>query len=302
MGDVLVLGDVGLDVVVHTAVPVAHGTDTGARIRLLPGGAGANVAAGLASEGLAVTMVGCVGADGGAATAAALRDRGVRLRLRTVPTASTGTVVVLVGADGERSMASDRGANLHLRPADVPDALLAAHRHLHVSGYALFGPPRDAALGVLRRARAMGLTVSLDPASVAPLRSYGPARFRTDVAGCDLLLPNAEEAALLTGGADPAGAALDLSREHARVAVTCGVDGAVWATGGHVRRAPAVSALVVDTVGAGDAFAAGAIAGLLTGAGEQECLARALAAAARCVRTLGAQQHTADRASSGPGA
>lgn len=80
-----------------------------ARVSLLPGGAGANVAAGLASEGLAVTMVGCVGADGGAAPAAALRGRGVRLALRTVPAASTGTVVVLVGVDGERSMASDRG-------------------------------------------------------------------------------------------------------------------------------------------------------------------------------------------------
>lgn len=297
----LVLGDVGLDVVVHTAAPVARGTDTGASIRLLPGGAGANVAAGLASEGLTVTMVGCVGADGGAATASMLRDRGVRVRLRTVATASTGTVVVLVGADGERSMASDRGANLHLRATDVPDALLAAHRHLHVSGYALFGPPRDAALGALRRARDLGLTVSLDPASVAPLRDYGPSRFRADVAGCDLLLPNAEEATLLTGCPDPAGAALDLSTEHARVAVTCGVDGAVWVTGGNVRRARAVPTLVVDTVGAGDAFAAGAIAGLLTGADDEQCLARGLAAAARCVCTVGAQQD-ADHATHGPGA
>lgn len=290
MGDVLVIGDVGLDVVVHTGSPIARGTDTGARIRLLPGGAGANVAAGLASEGLAVTMVGCVGADGGAAAAAALRGRGVRLALRTVPAASTGTVVVLVGADGERSMASDRGANLHLEAADVPDELLAAHRHLHVSGYALFGPPRDTALGAIRRARALGLTVSLDPASVAPLRAHGPARFCSDVAGCDLLLPNADEAALLTGCLDPAEAALVLAREHAAVAVTCGPDGAVWAAGDEVVVRAAQAVTVVDTVGAGDAFSAGAVAALLTGESADGCLTRGLAAAARCVGTVGALQ------------
>ncbi|UZJ25890.1 PfkB family carbohydrate kinase [Rhodococcus antarcticus] len=287
--DVLVLGDVVLDVVVHTGGRVLRGTDTDAEIALLPGGAGANVAAGLAREGLSVTMVGCVGDDGAETATRALRAQGVKLALRTVPGAATGTVVVLVEADGDRSMACDRGANLALHADDVPDELLLAHRHLHVSGYALFGPPRDATLDVLARARALGLTVSLDPASVAPLRAYGPTQFRTDTAGVDLLLPNAEEALALTGEPTPARAATALAREHTAVAVTCGADGALWARGGQVTSRSAHGVVVVDTVGAGDAFTAGAVAGLLAGSDGPGCLERGLAAAARCVGGVGAQ-------------
>ena len=292
MRDVLVLGDVVLDVVVHTGGRVLRGTDTDARITLLPGGAGANVAAGLAREGLTATMVGCVGDDGAETATRALRALGVALALRTVPGAATGTVVVLVEADGDRSMACDRGANLALEPTDVPDELLAAHRHLHVSGYSLFGRPRAATLDVLARARSLGLTVSLDPASVAPLHLYGPARFRADIAGCDLLLPNAQEAQALTGAPTPAGAARVLAAEHAAVAVSCGADGALWASGVDVTARPAHGVTVVDTVGAGDAFTAGALAALLDGADGAGCLQRGLTAAARCVAGVGAVSWT----------
>lgn len=289
MPDVLVLGDVALDVVVHTGGRVLRGTDTDAVITLLPGGAGVNVAAGLAREGLAVTLAGCVGEDGAEVATRSLRENGVELALRTVTGAATGTVVLLVEADGDRSMACDRGANLALQAADVSDDLLRAHRHLHLSGYSLFGPPRAATLDVLTRARTFGLTVSLDPASVAPLRSYGTSRFRTDTAGCDLLLPNAEEAQALTGASTPAAAALLLAAEHTAVAVTCGAGGALWADGTGLTARPALAAIVVDTVGAGDAFTAGLLAALLSGADGVGCLDRGLAAAARCVAVVGAR-------------
>lgn len=289
MPDVLVLGDVVLDVVVHTGGRVLRGTDTDAVITLLPGGAGVNVAAGLAREGLTVTLAGCVGEDGAEAATRSLRENGVELALRTVPGAATGTVVLLVESDGDRSMACDRGANLALQAADVSDNLLRAHRHLHVSGYSLFGPPRAATLDVLARARTLGLTVSLDPASVAPLRSYGTSRFRADTAGCDLLLPNAEEAQALTGASTPAEAALLLATEHTAVAVTCGADGALWAAGTGLTARPARVVILVDTVGAGDSFTAGAVAALLAGADGAGCLERGLTAAARCVAGVGAR-------------
>lgn len=83
------------------------------------------------------------------------------------------------------------------------------------------------------------------------------------------LLPNAEEAALRTGCSDPAEAALVLAREHGAVAVTCGRDGALWAANDEVVVRPAQVVTVVDTDG---------------------CLTGGLAAAARCVATVGALQ------------
>ena len=287
MRDVLVLGDVAVDVVVHGGALV-HGSDVDARIVTTPGGAGANVAIGLARAGLSVTMVGCVGTDHEAATRS-VREAAVHLVLREVPDAATGTVVVFVDGAGERTMAADRGANLHLRSDDVTDALLHAHRHLHISGYALFGAPRAATLEILGRARSGGLSVSLDPASAAPLRSYGAGTFLADTAGIGLLLPNADEAAVLTGCADPADAARLLARSYAAVAVTCGADGAVWTQDGGVLTGAAGPGPVVDSVGAGDAFTAGALAATLRGEDAEGCLTAGLAAAARCVAVIGAR-------------
>src|SRR5215213_8481346 len=95
-----------------------------------------------------------------AGLAAELAAAGVDLRLRTVPGAPTGTIVSLVEPGGQRSMLADRGANLALRPDDVP-ALVAAD-HLHLSGYTLLDErPRTAGLAALAAAAAAGATVSV---------------------------------------------------------------------------------------------------------------------------------------------
>jgi sugar/nucleoside kinase (ribokinase family) len=206
-----------------------------------------------------VTLVGCVGDDGaGTALAAGLAAAGVRTALHTVPGAVSGTIVALVEPGGERSMLADRGANDALAPADLP--ALAPGGHLHLSGYTLLGAvSRAAGRAALAAARAAGCTVSVDPASTAPLAEAGTERWLADTAGVDLLLPNAAEARLLTGCADPADAARALAARHRAVAVTLGADGALWCAGGDVLHRPALPVDVVDTTGAGDAFAAGAL-------------------------------------------
>jgi ribokinase len=112
---------VATDVVVVLAGEPTPGSDRPATIRTGGGGAGANVAVHLARLGTAVVLAGCTGDDAaGRGLAAELAAAGVALRLRTVAGAATGTIVSLVEPGGQRSMLADRGANLALRPDDVP--------------------------------------------------------------------------------------------------------------------------------------------------------------------------------------
>jgi len=290
--DVLVVGDINFDVLVRPERPIEHGTDVSAEIRQRPGGAGANVAVGLGRLGVATTLAGCVGSSDSEPISDRIRAAGVQPALRGVNDIPTGTIVAIIGADGERSMASDRGANLALTEADLPEALIAAHRHLHVSGYTLFEPgTRGAAVTAIGRAQALGRTVSVDPASVAPLRGYGVEAFLTDIGGIDMLLPNTEEAQVLSGLMDVEQAALCLAGKFPMVAVTCGAAGALWADHGLVLRRPSLAGpgQVLDTSGAGDAFTAGLLAAWLDGRSPTSCLDAGQRSAAAVVTGWGAQ-------------
>ncbi len=285
----VVVGDLATDVVAVLSGEPAPGSDRPATIRSRGGGAGANVAAHLAVLGLPVVLAGCVGDDAaGTALVAELRAAGVRTAVRTVPGAASGTIVSLVEPDGQRSMLADRGANLDLRADDVPPP--GPGGHLHLSGYTLLHErPRAAGLAALAAARAAGCTVSVDPASTGPLTASGVERWRADTAGIDLLVPNADEARLLSGCADVTEAARALAGRHRAVAVTLGADGAVWAAGSSLVHRPAHPADVVDTTGAGDAFTAGLLSVWLTGGEPAAALDAGLARAAVVVGRPGAR-------------
>jgi sugar/nucleoside kinase (ribokinase family) len=281
----VVAGDVMCDVVAVLPGPLAHGSDTPAAITLHGGGSAANVAAWAAAAGAEVTLVGRVGDDAlGREAVASLRAAGVRTQVATDPRLATGACIVLVHPGGERTMVPDAGANDALEVAALP-----AGRHLHLPGYALLRPgSRPAALAALALARERGMTVSVDPSSSAPLEAASAQAFLEWVAGVDLLLPNADEARVLTGEADPEAAALALAGPG-EVVVTLGAEGALWTDGREVVRVAAESADVVDTTGAGDAFAAGLLAARLGGADPAAALAAGCRLAARAVASTGAR-------------
>jgi ribokinase len=292
--EVVVVGDVCVDVVARPVRAVRAGTDTEAAIRVTGGGAGANVAAWLATLGVPVTLVARVGDDpSGRAQAAELAALGVRCAFAVDAHAPTGTIVSLVDPTGERAMLADRGANLGLRPADLP-AALPSGAHLHLSGYTLLHPgPRDAGLAAIAMARAAGLTISVDPASVAPLAATGAADFLHWTGGADLLLPNESEAALLSGHPDPDTAATALAARYGAVALTLGPHGALLTDAGHlVRVAAEPVAEVVDSTGAGDAFSAGLLSAWLAGTHGTAALHAGTRTAARAITHLGARPPT----------
>ncbi|MGD0719922.1 MAG: PfkB family carbohydrate kinase [Roseiarcus sp.] len=283
---ILVVGDVMIDLVVRPEGPLAIGSDRRARIEARPGGSAANQAVWLAHFGVATTFVGRVGAADLAAQTAQFAQSGVDARLAADDERETGRLIALIDAVGERSFLTDRGANDGLCEADVPDPLLAGIDLIHLSGYSFVAPsPR----GVVRRviARAGAAPVSVDPASAEFLREIGPDNFLAWTQGAQICLPNADEAAALTGAADGEAQLAALARHYPLVVIKRGAQGCAAAAGARRWRVPAPAVAAVDTTGAGDAFVAAFLAARLGGAGMNDCLARAAAAGAAATAFVG---------------
>ncbi len=283
------LGDLLDDTVVWLDGPPARGTDVGCRIFHRRGGSAANVAAHGARLGGTWRFLGRVGDDdAGRGLVASLTAANVDVRVER--SGRTGTVVVLVGPDGERTMLSDRGAATEL--ADVPDEWLEGIAALHVPAYSLVIEPLAAAsCNAIGRAGRCGAMVSIDASSVSVLEAFGSARFGDLVDGLrpDVLLANAEEAAVL-GWPD------SITLAHALVVVKDGPRPALVSRGGLRTLVPVCSGgeqpegrEVRDTTGAGDAFAAGLMNALVAGITDVAAVERAHEAAAAVLGSPGAQ-------------
>jgi len=288
-GRVLVVGDVVNDVVVRPHGPPAHGTDTPSEIRLTPGGQGGNQAAWLAFLGAPVRFAGRAGAADAEAHRRALEALGAEVHLSADLSVPTGTIVVVVEGSGERSMLTDRGAGARLSADDLPPGLLDGVAHVHLSGYVLFEEAgRTAALALVAEARRRGLEVSLDPASAAGLALAGAETFLRWVRGCRLTFPNLDEGRLLTGHETPSRVLDTLLAHFDEVALKLGPDGALCGTADGLRvEVPAAEATVLDSTGAGDAFAAGYLTSRLAGGSLADRAAAAVSAAALALGTFG---------------
>ncbi|MFI6796345.1 MULTISPECIES: carbohydrate kinase family protein [Streptosporangium] len=289
----LVIGDVVTDVVALHGGPalagLALGTDTAADIVLRPGGSGANTASWAAHLGADVRILTRVGFDTGEWHAAELRRVGVRPHLRMDPDRPTAVVIAMVDATGERSMLTNRGAGGHIGVDDWDATLLDGVRHLHLSGYTLFAEP-GLQLSRLAMAEATlrGVTISVDPASTGPLRAFGPERFVQETLAAQLIIPNLDEALLLSGESSAERAAERLSLRYGAAAVKLGSRGALMAKDGKLTaRVPGIATEVVDSTGAGDAFAAGLLTALLRGADDEAALDAGRRAGAEAVTAIG---------------
>jgi sugar/nucleoside kinase (ribokinase family) len=256
------LGDLLLDVIVRLHQPLAESADADATTRLGPGGQAANVAAWVAELGGEARFVGKrADDDAGRVAAQALERYGVEVR-GPVVAGRTGTVVSLVGADGSRTMASDRGVSPELRAEELDPAWLDGCTHLHLPGYSLLRSPIDDA-ALLAAERAPRLSVDLS--SWSAIRDFGPERFRARLESLRpaIVFANEDEERILGGPLPDCTWVLKRGPGGARFGDL---------------ELPALPAEAVDTTGAGDALAAGYLVG-----GPEV----GLAAAARCVAQLG---------------
>lgn len=256
----LVVGDVLDGVIVHTRAQATGDHDASAEIRHRPAGAAGNTATWLGWLGADVDLVGRVGVDDVYRHERALEDAGVRPHIRYDARTSTGAVVSVRSDFGRTSM-SDGGASAMLRADDVPSDLAGRADIVHLTGEAMLGAGgADRVAALVERARAGAARVSLDPSSVGVVRAIGAADLLGALDGVDVLLPGRAEAAALSGTTDMDEATRILTETVPLVLVTLGVDGVLLGRRGRVpQRVPATPATVVDTLGAGDAFAAGFI-------------------------------------------
>ena len=288
---VLVVGDVMTDVIVKPEGPLVRGSDRRAAIQSRPGGSGANQAVWLGSMGTKVSFVARVGARDKPHLEAYLKGFHVDPQLVADPQKPSGVLVTIVDPDGERSFLTDRGANLALLPSDMPVWLLDETRLVLVSGYSLFADgPRRSVQYLAEEARQRQIPIAIDAASVGFLREVGVLTFFEWTKGFSTLFANSDEAEALAGTDDLNDQMIALGAHFERVIIKRGARGAAVGNFRGVRlekSAPFVA--VVDTTGAGDAFAAGFISAELSGADETEALAKGIAAGAEAVQHLGGQ-------------
>lgn len=256
-----VLGDLVEDVVVWLEEPLRHASDTRVRIHRRQGGSAANVAV-TAARLLPTVFIGCVGADAaGDALVVGLCDAGVDARVQRRGT--TGTIVILVDADGERTMLPDRGAALALD--DVDPAWLSDLTHLHLPAYSLATEPlRRSALAAAGQVSTGGGTISVDASSTGVIAELGAEALLDLVrqVGARYLFANADEVEALD--------LLGSGRAAIPDTVVVAKDGPRPTTILEPGRPPQTVpvpplAAVRDLTGAGDAFAAGFLAAVCKG-------------------------------------
>ena len=268
---IVCLGDLLLDVIVRLDEPLTPGADAVAVTHAGAGGQAANVAAWAAVLGAQSRFVGKRADDAaGRLVDEQIRSHGVEL-VGPVTPGRNGVVVSVVGPDGDRTMASDRGVAPQLAPEELEPRWFEDRDVLHLSGYSLMRTPIDeSALRAAELARRAGARVSVDLSAWTRIRDFGPRPFRERLERLapDVIFANEAEWEIVGG-----------AYALARTAIVKRGARGITVLGEEQDELPIVPAEVVDSTGAGDALAAGFLVG-----GPQ----LALETAARCVAKLGA--------------
>jgi sugar/nucleoside kinase (ribokinase family) len=284
-----VAGDKGGMVLVDDTDIEGMVSKIGADITMIPGGSAANATLGAAKLGLRATYLGKIGGD---VTAEHYRENFVaaggdasRFKRANLP---NGRCLSMVTPDGQRTMRTHLGAALTLAPSEISLADFKGCRHAHIEGYLMFNPAL--ANTVVQTARAAGCTISLDLASfevVNVARDWLLAQLKQ---GVHAVFANEDEVrALFQTDASYDAYARKLAGYGCIAAVKMGKDGAWVAHGKDLHRIePTPVARVVDTTGAGDAWAAGFLYGHLKGGSLPAAGALGSLMGGECVQHLGA--------------
>jgi len=270
-GSILVFGNVTLDVICKTVDDVPrHDSISFQDAAVTPGGCASNVAIGLARLSEKPLLVACMGDD---QTADILNDawkmQGVDTRfVKRIPEKGTGVSVGLVDSDFQPRFIHTSGANAELRGDALKPAIFKEQEvdFMHVAGYfVLPGLLQPDFAEALARVQETDVFISLDVVRSPAMKD--PETLWNILPHLNLFMCNLQEAKILTGASDPEVAASEfLKKGVPSVIIKLGADGCWLAEGDKALHIPGFPVKqVVDTTGAGDAFAAGLMSALRQG-------------------------------------
>jgi sugar/nucleoside kinase (ribokinase family) len=253
--------------------------------QVVPGGSAANTARILGMLRIETGFISCVGNDEhGELFTRDMRELGAT-PLVTRSDKATGTAMTFVTPDAQRTFAVHLGASLEYREEDLPLKEIKNAEFLYVSSYLLEDPNlRAAAIAAMRAAKKVALDLS-DPSLVTRNKEL----LREVVAEhVDIVFANEGEAEAFTGKS-PEDALLDLAELCDIAIVKLGAEGSLLKQGGTITKVAAHVVEAVDTTGAGDAYAAGVLYGLLKGEPLARCGQRGAILAAEVIQHMGAR-------------
>ena len=283
---ILVAGEINADLVLREVSPFpALGREVlVSESDLVLGSASAICASGLARLGNRVVFSGRVGDDlFGRFCLEEMSRSGIGIDHVIVDKGTTTGITVSISSGRDRALVTCLGAIAEYAAEDVPDAAFDGASHLHVAGFFLQTRLRAGLPDLFRRARAHGLTTSLDS-------GHDPAGewrggLEESLKEADLFFPNEEEIRAITGRDDLEEALRTFGAT--RVVAKLGTSGAASLDAGAVVKVPAPHVDVVDTTGAGDSFDAGFLHAWLRKRPLEECLRYGVAAGSLSTRALG---------------
>ncbi len=269
--DCTVIGDVCFDVIVTKKhwkrTHLTGGTTYLDSAVLVAGGAG-NVAVGMSLLGLHTAMIGKAGNDFlGKQYQENLMSANVDAHLFFDQNASTGTVVSLTETNGERSFLVFKGANNHLscHEIEVERELIGNSKYLYVCGFSLASlMQQKSILTAIEIAKSNNVKIIFDPGAFNLVRKKR-ALFERILSMSDVFCPNLKEALAITNTKTLENVIEQLRGETVLSAIKLGEDGSVIVSNGETVRCPAFPVLPVDSTGAGDAYVAALLFGVLKG-------------------------------------
>jgi ribokinase len=289
-----VIGDVTVDHLYHLDALPEPGEEVAPRSATMqPGGAGGTIAVTLARLGHSVMLGARVGQDPFAEFALAqVRQSGVsESAVQRDPEVLTSTITVMQTPDGRRAMISYGGANRQLDPAKLKKKDIEGCQGLLVSAYSLIGgPQREYALKAIGMAEKAGVPVFLDLGTGA-VNAVGTELLDVAVAADYLLLNQHELQAMTATGSISAALSALGERGARRVVVKVGAMGSIVWTPEDTELIDSVPVEdpILDTTGAGDAFAAAFAHAVLSGQGMSAAARAGNAAGVLSATSFGAQ-------------
>jgi len=288
---ILVLGDINLDIIVNLREDINFNTDSESDIHFEGGGSAANFSYWLDYLEQPVRFVAKTGGD---FIVDYLKKQFQNTKIDFINLVSknkeTGRIVILLSKSGDRTMVTDRGANLDFSPEDITNDYFKGIEHLHLGGYSFFGGKNmeETSIKTIKKAKQNNIKVSFDPSSYSGLNSYGTQNILNQTKGVDFCFPNIDEGRVLANEEDPEKIVHVLLNYYKNVVLKLGEEGCYIGNQDFIKKIKQKRKLADgDTTGAGDAFTAAFLTDYLNNGILQSAAEKANEVAFKCVKKIG---------------